>query len=182
MNQPPHTQQSPLGGESGEGTEAAPAPAQVASQLPSAGPDRVDPPPLPATFAGVALRPPGSRYGDGDLVPGGSLDGGMSMGPAGVRRMVEPGGYGHGTGRPEDHIRFDPIFPGQPRPGLPSHQPRQPWNPHGPGSVFPGEPDPDHFTPFQGGPNQPFGGPGGGQFGPGYGGGFGGPGGLGGFP
>ncbi|EAN90477.1 hypothetical protein C3747_76g223 [Trypanosoma cruzi] len=85
-------------------------------------------------FAEMGPRPPGFRYGEGDLVPGGSLS------PEGVSSggmKLDPKAF-HGTGAIP--CRYDPMFPGDvPRGG-------GMWGP-GPGRVFPGEPDPDNFAP-----------------------------------
>ncbi|KAL7707437.1 hypothetical protein N2W54_007342 [Lotmaria passim] len=138
------------------------------------------------TFANVQLRPEGQRYGDADLVPGGSLagNGGMMMNERNFPRpgmgtqgdpYGMPGGRGPG-GQPrfdgaDGYARFDPMFPGQ----LPRGGGRGNWS----APRVPGEPDDDNFFPPGGRPGEPFGGPGGGQFGP-RGGNFGGWGGQGG--
>ncbi|KPI87371.1 hypothetical protein ABL78_3559 [Leptomonas seymouri] len=139
-----------------------------------------------SAFASIRLRPEGQRYGDADLVPGGSLEGngGMLMNE---RNFPRPGmgvqedphampGDGRGglfglpaTGSANDYARFDPMFPGQ----------MPPWGRGGrggpiggwrggvvPAPHMPGEPDDDNFFPPGGRPGEPFGGPGGGQFGP----------------
>lgn len=132
-------------------------------QPPMSSPDGPPPPPpisssgaVPGPsggFAGIAPRPAGQRYGDGDLVPGGDVrGGGMLMGPPIITTPPTAEGF----------ARYDVIFPG-------SNLPRQPHFLQPPGaapSPFPGEPDPDHLLPLQGGPHDPFGGPGHGQFGP----------------
>lgn len=156
------------------GTDEARATDPIAGGL-SAPQPQAPPAAAAGTFAGVSVRPAGSRYGDADLCPGGSMQGGMVMDAAALERMMGPCGRG-GASAADQFSRYDPMFPGQPRPGLPPPpQQQQPWGPSygpGPGRAFPGEPDSDNFMPPQGGPFQPFGGPGGGQFGPG-GGGFG---------
>ncbi|KEG12399.1 hypothetical protein DQ04_01741010 [Trypanosoma grayi] len=100
------------------------------------GPDRPHgsaPPAAQSLFDGVAPRPPGYRYGEGDLVPGGSLAPGSGM-------MLNTQAFRTGT---LPQARYDPMFPGDVRGG-------RMWGP-GAGRTFPGEPDPDLFTP-PGGP------------------------------
>ncbi|KPA81318.1 hypothetical protein ABB37_03718 [Leptomonas pyrrhocoris] len=154
------------------------------------------PPAAPASassasgFAGVQLRPDGQRYGDADLVPGGSLEGsgGMLMNernfPVPGRGLQEGPSAAHrdGFGTADGYARFDPMFPGQvPVEGRGGRGGSFGGGRGGPGSAprMPGEPDDDIFLPPGGRPGEPFGGPGGGQFGPRQGG-FGGRGGQGG--
>ncbi|RNF02006.1 uncharacterized protein Tco025E_08476 [Trypanosoma conorhini] len=89
-------------------------------------------------FAGTGPRPPGFRYGEGDLVPGGSLSPG---GIPGGGMMLDPSAF-HGSGVMP--ARYDPMFPGDVPDGRGLRGP-------GGGRAFPGEPDPDNFTP-PGGP------------------------------
>ncbi|CAJ1038194.1 hypothetical protein NXY56_007925 [Leishmania guyanensis] len=140
------------------------------------GVQRVAPAAAPtSSFANVQIRPEGQRYGDADLVPGGSLsgNGGMVMNERNFRGPGMPCASPPAPGERESdfrsadgYARFDPIFPGQMPPG------RLRGGLGGGGRVGqgaplqPGEPDNDLFLPPQGGPSDPFGGPGGGQFGP----------------
>lgn len=129
--------------------------------------------PTPSAFANVQLRPDGQRYGDADLRPGGSLEGsgGMLMNERNFPGSVV-GGRGDlyeqpGVGAASDYARFDPMFPGQLRPGRGGGG----RGGFGVGAPrMPGEPDDDNFFPPGGRPGEAFGGPGGGQFGPGQGG------------
>ncbi|KAG8348818.1 hypothetical protein ERJ75_001362100 [Trypanosoma vivax] len=92
-------------------------------------------------FAGVTLRPPGFRYGEGDLVPGGGCVGGGSG-------MILNSNAFQGSFGPTP--RYDPMFPGdRPRVGGIVHPPPPP-------TPFPGEPDHDHLRP-PGGPASGFG-------------------------
>lgn len=128
-----------------------------------------------SSFANIQIRPEGQRYGDADLVPGGSLsgNGGMLMNERNFRGPGMPHVplRGPGEGRPDlgsadGYARFDPIFPGQMPPGRGRGRfgVGGSWGQGAPN--LPGEPDNDLFLPPQGGPGEPFGGPGGGQFGP----------------
>ncbi|CAD2212850.1 hypothetical protein ADEAN_000026200 [Angomonas deanei] len=118
--------------------------------------------PALTSFSNVTLRPPGERYGEADLLPGGSLGtgGGMLLNERNFRETFDPQGRPQGD-VVDGYARYDPMFPGETRPGLGGGPPMRPQR-----GVFPGEPDNDLFLPPQGGPRQPFGGPGGGQFGP----------------
>ncbi|KAG5464908.1 hypothetical protein LSCM4_00355 [Leishmania orientalis] len=151
---------------------------------PSALPDgvqRVAPAAAPSSsFANVQMRPEGQRYGDADLVPGGSLsgNGGMMMNERNFRGpglssapSPAPGDGQPGFGSADGYARFDPMFPGQMPPGR-GRGGLGVGGGRGRGAPrLPGEPDNDLFLPPQGGPGEPFGGPGGGQFGPRLGGG-----------
>lgn len=107
-------------------------------ELHCGGPAPPPSPPVPSQgsllFAGVVPRPPGARYGEADLIPGGGgfgMGGGMMLG-----REAFQG----------SHIvpaRYNPMFPGDVPPRV-----RPPGRY---GSTFPGEPDPDNFLP-PGGP------------------------------
>ncbi|ESL07695.1 hypothetical protein TRSC58_04612 [Trypanosoma rangeli SC58] len=101
-------------------------------------------------FAGTGPRLPGFRYGEGDLVPGGSL---CPEGAFGGGMMLGPRAFHGGGVMP---VRYDPMFPGD-APGGSGMRGR------GRGRVFPGEPDPDNLAP-PGGPafQRGFGGAGGG--------------------
>ncbi|RNF09508.1 hypothetical protein TraAM80_02117 [Trypanosoma rangeli] len=110
-------------------------------------------------FAGTAPRPPGFRYGEGDLVPGGSLS---PEGGSGGGMMLGPRAFHGGGVMP---VRYDPMFPGD----LPDGSGMRG---RGRGRVFPGEPDPDNLAP-PGGPAFQMGfGPGGARGFGGAGGGF----------
>ncbi|KAK7197901.1 hypothetical protein NESM_000744500 [Novymonas esmeraldas] len=151
-------------------------PAERAASDPAGLPTEVRRVAPASSFADVELRPAGQRYGDADLVPGGGLGGGMMMGERSFGRPGMPSGLPRtpGDDRPrfgpaDGYARFDPIFPGQMPPGGVGPGGRGPRAPR-----LPGEPDNDLFAPPLGRPGEPFGGPGGGQFGPRQGGGPGG--------
>ncbi|KAG5490216.1 hypothetical protein JKF63_00335 [Porcisia hertigi] len=126
------------------------------------------------SFANVQMRPEGQRYGDADLVPGGSLsgNGGMMMNERNFRgpgmpyaSPCAPGGGEPALSSADAYARFDPMFPGQVPPGRDrGGLGRGRWGQ--PAPPLPGEPNNDLFCPPQGRPGEPFGGPGGGQFGP----------------
>jgi hypothetical protein len=172
-------------------------PAEVQRVAPAAPPPSITPAPASSTggFANVQLRPEGQRYGDADLVPGGSLEGsggvlmnernfprlggettGMQENPYGMPGGGGGGGGGRGWGgqprfgdSADGYARFVPLLPGQMPPGGRRGGFFGGGGRGGFGSAprLPGEPDDDNFFPPGGRPGETFGGPGGGQFGPG---------------
>eukprot|EP00796_Vickermania_ingenoplastis_P008217 gene8217-5741_t len=150
---PPATQQRPPLGLATQGTAPLPrpdAPVNTPYYPPEGGPRRQG----EGVFGGGVLRPPGARYGDNDLLPGGGLD------PAGSSLINERnfhsymhslyGGEAPGSGGASlPRARYDPMFPGD-HPGFDMRVPgsRVP-------DAFPGEPDNDILQP----PGLPFGAP-----------------------
>ncbi|KAH9598124.1 hypothetical protein LSM04_004224 [Trypanosoma melophagium] len=118
-------------------------------------PQRITPTASQPLFAGIVPRLPGYRYGERDLLPGGSLPPpGSSDSTGGM--LLDPQSF-QGGGAALPHARYNPMFPGDIGPQRGIHP--------GAARTFPGEPDPDLLLP-PGGPG--FGGLG---FGPGRGGG-----------
>lgn len=118
-------------------------------------------PPASTSFAQVSMRPEGCRYGDGDLIPGGSLQASSAML---ANEHTFPPRDASGGRRPLDaapFARYDPIFPGSTPQGGGLGR-RAPFG----APLMPGEPDDDNLHPLQGRPWEAFGGPGSGQFGP----------------